>query len=285
MFSHSRHCASLARAHHGHEPGIEFLLDRAVDDLIERLGVVMREFERGLALFGRTPRLADLMQRSGKIGEVLRIEERVHLGCCEHIVSLDDLGLDENSLDVVLAPFGLHWANDLPGIMVQLHRALRPNGLLMAVLPGPDTLNELRASLLATESQFAAGAALRVDPFTDVQDAGGLLQRAGFALPVIDRDNVTVRYNTVFNLISDLRGFGANCQLADRPPALSRQVALEMARHYGDHFSDADGRVRATFSLVHLSGWVPHDSQQKPLKPGSAKIRLADALRADEVKL
>jgi hypothetical protein len=176
--------------------------------------------------------------------------------------------------------------NDLPGALVQIRRALRPDGLFMACLVGGQSLNELRAALAAAEEEILEGVSPRVAPFVDLRDLGGLLQRAGFALPVTDVDTVTVRYDHLFALAHDLRSMGATNALALRDKrGLRRTVLLRAAEIYAERFSDADGRVRATFDLVWLSGWAPHESQQKPLKPGSAKMRLADALKTSEQKL
>lgn len=285
MFDPKRHLQSLARAKKSASEGDDFLMTRTVEDMLERLSAINRTFDNAIALFGRTDSLANAMRANAQIKNTLRIEEAVHEGTADHVVIGDDLKLKPNSADLVLAPFGLHWANDLPGMLIQLHQAIKPDGLLMAVLPGPDTLQELRNSLLTAESEVSGGAAMRVDPLTDIRDAGGLLQRAGYALPVVDRDDVTVRYDSPLNLIGDLRKMGANGQLNDRSPALNRDTIAKLLSIYSDRYADPDGRVRATFSLISMSGWVPHESQQKPLKPGSAKVRIADALKVDEVKL
>ncbi len=289
MFSPDQHQLRLARARQTFANDADFLLRHVVDDMIERLGAVQRRFEHGVALFGRTPCLLNGMRDSGQVDNVSRVEEASWLGSespPDALATADKLSLTDNSTDLIMAPLALHWASDLPGSLIQLHRALRPDGLLMAVLPGPDTLQELRESLLVAESEFNAGAAMRVDPFTDLQDAGALLQRAGYALPVADRDKVTIRYNTALDLVRDLRAFGATLQLSDTArPILSRNIFARMVEVYAARFSDPDGRIRATFSFISLSGWVPHDSQQKPLKRGSAKTSLADALKTEEIKL
>jgi SAM-dependent methyltransferase len=189
------------------------------------------------------------------------------------------------SLDLIVSSLSLHWANDVIGALVQARLALKPDGLFIGTLLGGATLTELRQSLTAAELELTGGAGPRVSPFADSSDAAGLLQRAGFALPVADVDRVTVRYDHLFALAHDLRAMGATNALTLRDPrGLSRTVLLRAAEIYAERFSDADGRVRATFDLVWMSGWAPHESQQKPLAPGSAKVRLADALRADEHK-
>ena len=163
--------------------------------------------------------------------------------------------------------------------MVRIRRALKPDGLFLAAIPGAGTLGELRDVLLSAEAEVLGGASPRVIPFADVRDIGGLLQRAGFALPVIDAENYTVRYDTLFDLMRDLRAMGMTNPLIGRSrKPLNRRFFLRAAELYAQRYADPDGRIRATFSIVYVSGWAPHESQQKPLKPGSAKMRLADAL-------
>ena len=269
----------LQRAKRAYREGDDFLMRRSVDECAERLGAVQRSFGHAAALLGRTDYLFDSLTASGKCEQVIRIED-------EHLADAEDMKLEDESLDLVVAPLSLHWMNDLPGALVQINRALRPDGLLMATLPGPETLRELRASLLYAEAEHSRGVAQRIDAFTDVRDAGALLQRAGFALPVSDHDLVTVRYDSPRALVWDLRRFGAGYHMEQKARApLSRSVWQAAVDHYAQNYSDADGRIRATFQLVSLSGWKPHSSQQKPLKPGSAKARLADALNVDERKV
>jgi len=290
VFDDTKHDLHLNRALGRFEQGNDFLLLHAAADMVERLSAVNLEFETAVTLFCRTPGVVDLFQSSNQIKQLMRVEERRHLGVADKIATPDHLRLEEQSVDLVLAPLTLHWSNDLPGSLIQILRSLRPNGLMLATLPGPDTLIELRQSLLQAEAEITGGAANRIDPFTDIRDAGGLLQRAGFSLPVVDQELLTVRYDTALDLIRDLRRFGATSHLAKQPtdatiPALNRAIIARMVEIYADRFSDADGRIRASFSLISLSGWSPHESQQKPLRPGSAKSRLADALNVEEVKL
>ena len=249
--------------------GDDFLLALAVDDMMERLSLVTRHFDRAAALLAGAPRLATALEAAPNVADVVRVE-------AEGAVTADALGLGEGAFDLVCAPFGLHHAVDLPGALIQARRALRPDGLLLATLPGPGTLRELRESLLAAEAEIAGGAAQRIDAFAEVRDAGALLQRAGLALPVTDTDSVTVRYAAMRDLVRDLRRMGAT--FAEPAPA-NRALFARAAAIYAERFSDPDGRLRATFEIVSLSGWAPHESQQKPLKPGSAKASLAEALR------
>jgi len=194
------------------------------------------------------------------------------------------LPFGDATIDLVVSALALQFANDLPGVLVQIRRALKPDGLFLAALLGGETLTELRQSFAEAESDIEGGVSPHVAPFADLRDLGALLQRAGFALPVTDADRVTVRYDTVFALMHDLRRMGAtNALLARRRTPLRRATLLRMAEIYARRFADADGRVRATFEIVWLSGWAPHPDQQQPLRPGSAKTRLADALGAREI--
>ncbi len=182
-----------------------------------------------------------------------------------------------------MSALALHFVNDLPGALIQIRRALKPDGLFLAALLGGETLTELRQSFAAAESELEGGVSPRVAPFADVREMGALLQRAGFALPVTDIDRVTARYASPFALMAELRRMGATNALAERRRTPLRRATLNrMAEIYAQRFSDRDGKIRATFEIVWLSGWAPHESQQKPLRPGSAQTRLADALGVPE---
>jgi SAM-dependent methyltransferase len=249
-----------------------FLLDRVAAELGERLAAVLRKFEWAADI--GTP--ADAVQRAlaGKAGSI------------EHIEIGDDevIRVPDTSLNLAVSALALQFVNDLPGVLVQIRRALKPDGLLLAAMVGGDSLTELRQAFAEAESEIEGGLSPRVAPFADLRDLGGLLQRAGFALPVIDSERITVRYSSVFNLMHDLRRMGATNALAERRRApLRRTTLLRMAEIYSERFADPDGRLRATFEIVWLSGWAPDPSQQKPLKPGSAKVRLADALNTKEI--
>jgi SAM-dependent methyltransferase len=178
----------------------------------------------------------------------------------------------------------LQFVNDLPGTLAQIRRALKPDGLFLAALIGGDTLTELRQAFAAAEAEIEDGISPHVAPFADLRESGALLQRAGFALPVTDIDRLTVRYASPFALMHDLRRMGATNALVERRRRpLKRATLLRMAQIYGERFADPDGRIRATFEILWLSGWAPHDSQQQPLKPGTARQRLADALGTKEI--
>jgi SAM-dependent methyltransferase len=241
-----------------------------------------RRFDDAVELFGGTGLTARAALATGKIGALRRIETDASFGEAENPVTVsgyESVPLEPQSVNLILSPLSLHLTNDTPGMLIQMRRALKPDGLLLAAMPGSGTLSELREVLLAAETEIYGGASPRVIPFADIRDIGSLLQRAGFALPVIDEESFTVRYDHIFALMRDLKAMGmANPLLGRSRRPVSRKFFLRAAELYAERFADPDGRIRATFSIVFLSGWAPHESQQKPLKPGSAKMRLADAL-------
>ena len=271
------------------ESGADFLLQRAAAELADRLSLVKREFAVAVDLGTPGPQAAEILAGDGRIAWVLRaapIFAGLGDGKYSRIVSDEERSpLAEASCDLIVSLLALHSVNDLPGALIQIRRALRPDGLFLGCVMGGESLNELRQSLTAAESEILSGASPRVAPFADVRVLGALLQRAGFALPVIDLDRVVTRYSDMLGLMRDLRAMGATNALAARSRTpLRRDVLFRAAEIYAERFADADGRLRATFDLVWLAGWAPHESQQKPLKPGSAKMRLEDALRGQGKK-
>ena len=289
LFDHTLLRQRRLRALAGFEPGADFLVRRIAEDMAERLSVVERQFEHPVQVHGGLPLVAAMMKATGKTADFTYVDMCPILGIDQErqvLAEPDLVPLEPGSADLIVSPLALHVTNDTPGVVVQMRRALKPDGLLLAAAPGAGTLGELRESLLAAESELTGGANARVHPFADIRDYGALLQRAGFALPVTDIDDIVVRYADMFALLRDLRAMGMTSILTDRSRnPLGRQVFLRAARIYAERFSDPDGRIRASFAIVHLSGWAPHESQQKPLRPGSAKARLADALKAPEQKL
>jgi SAM-dependent methyltransferase len=192
----------------------------------------------------------------------------------------EPLSLAPGSIDLAVSALALQFVNDLPGVLAQIRCALKPDGLLLAAMIGGDTLTELRQSFAAAEAELEGGVSPRVAPFADLRDVGALLQRAGFALPVTDVDRIVVRYDSAFALMQDLRRMGATNVLVERRRAPTwRATMLRMAEIYNERFADPDSRIRATFDVIWLSGWAPHASQQQPLKPGSAKASLAEAVK------
>ncbi|MER8367850.1 methyltransferase domain-containing protein [Mesorhizobium sp. M1348] len=261
--------------------GADFLMRRAAEDLADRLGAVERRFGKAASLFCQTPAAAEVLAESGKVTENVRVEaDAAFLGGQPGVVApLETVPFEPESLDLAVSLLSLQAMNDIPGMLVQIRRALKPDGLFLGAFAGTGTLSELRESLLAAETELYGGASPRVIPFTDVRDAGALLQRAGLALPVADVETITVRYDSLFGLVADLRAMGETSALVDRTrrPG-TRALFARAAEIYAERFSDADGRVRASFSVVWMSGWAPDASQQKPLKPGSAKISLKTIL-------
>jgi SAM-dependent methyltransferase len=269
---------------------VTFLLDRVADDLAERLQAVLRQFDIAVDLGtpGKAVRtaLADLRSIGTMVATSAIPDLAVRTNQTERLVVADDEALPfrDASLDLVVSALALQFVNDLPGTLVQIRRALKPDGLFVAALLGGETLTELRQAFTAAESDVEDGISPRVAPFADLRDLGALMQRAGFALPVTDTDRVVVRYDAVFGLMHDLRRMGATNALHDRRRTpLRRAMLMRMAEIYAQRFADVDGRVRATFEIVWLSGWAPHPRQQQPLKPGSANTRLADALGTREI--
>jgi SAM-dependent methyltransferase len=265
-----------------------FLLDRVADDLADRLAAVLRRFDRALDLGTPGDAVRRALARLGSVGSMVAAgavpEARGAAGALFVVADEEALPFGDGAFDLVVSALSLQFVNDLPGTLVQIRRALKPDGLFVGALIGGETLTELRQSFAAAESEIEGGVSPRVAPFADLRDLGALLQRAGFALPVTDVDRVTARYDSVFALMHDLRRMGAANALIDRRRMpLKRATLMRMAELYAERFADADGRVRATFEIVWLSGWVPHPSQQQPLRPGSAKTRLADALGTQEI--
>jgi SAM-dependent methyltransferase len=263
-----------------------FLLDRVADDLAERLATVLRRFDLAVDLGTPGEVVRTALARLESVGRIVAADVMPDAMRGEIFVAADEeaLPFGDATLDLVVSALALQFVNDLPGVLVQIRRALKPDGLFLAALLGGETLTELRQSFAAAESDIEGGVSPRVAPFADLRDLGALLQRAGFALPVTDVDRVTVRYDSVFGLMHDLRRMGAtNALLARRRTPLKRATLRRLAEIYAQRFADDDGRVRATFEIVWLSGWAPHPDQQQPLKPGSAKARLADALGTSEI--
>lgn len=278
-----RHRERRAGAYDRHD----FLMREIASRVADRLLDVNRRFERALGLGSRNGLAAGLVAGTGRIGTLIETDlapamVRTTAGpavACDPEV----LPFAPASFDLVFSVLDLHGVNDLPGVLVQIRRALRPDGLFLAALFGAGTLGELRQSLLAAELEVEAGASPRIAPFADVRDLGELLPRAGFALPVADVDTVTITYADPLRLMADLRGMGEANALSERRRApLRRETLRRAAALYRERFGASDGRVPATFNIVYLTGWHPHESQQAPLKPGAAQHRLADALGAEE---
>jgi SAM-dependent methyltransferase len=286
LFDRALHRRRLDRAAPGYA---DFLKRRAADDMVFRLEGIMRRFPLAVDLGARTGAFARALAASDAREKVdLLIETDLSApmlarGGARVIADEERLPFKSGSLDLVVSSLSLHWTNDLIGALVQARLALKPDGLFIGAFFGGATLTELRQSLLSAEAELTNGASMRVSPFAEPSDAGGLLQRAGFALPVADVDRVTVRYAHPALLLRDLRAMGETNVLLERSRTpLTRRVLGRALELYADAFTEADGRVRATFEIITVTGWSPHESQQKPLPRGSAKMRLADALGTTE---
>jgi SAM-dependent methyltransferase len=247
-----------------------FLLDRAAEDLAERLHAVLREFKIAADIGTAGDQVRDAV--AGRVDKIARIDLPDR--------ESEPITLAPESLDLAVSALAFQFVNDLPGVLAQIRRALKPDGLLLAAMLGGDTLTELRQSFAAAEAELEGGVSPRVAPFADLRDVGALLQRAGFALPVTDVDRVVVRYDSAFALMQDLRRMGATNILVERRRMPTRRATmLRMAQVYAERFADSDGRIRATFDVIWLSGWAPHENQQKPLQPGSAKASFEEAVK------
>jgi SAM-dependent methyltransferase len=259
-----------------------FLIDQVAQDLAERLGAVLHRFDLGADV--GTPTDAVRRALKDRVGTLIAVDATAeHRRPSEVVIAgdVEALPFRDASVDLIVSGLALQWANDLPGALLQIRRALKPDGLFLAALIGGETLTELRQAFAAAETEIEAGVSPRVAPFAELRELGALLQRAGFALPVVDVDRLTVRYANPFALLHDLRRMGAgNALIERRRTPLRRRTLMRMAEIYQERFADPDGRVRATFEIVWLSGWAPHPGQQQPLKPGSAQMLLASALRA-----
>ena len=267
-----------------------FLMQRVADDFADRLAAVLRHFQHAVDLGTPGDAMLKALAGSGKADLIVAADALVgggtELGERDVLaVAADEEALPfrDSSVDLVVSALALQFVNDLPGVLLQIRRALKPDGLFVAALAGGDTLTELRQSFAAAEAEIENGVSPRVVPLLDVRAAGALLQRAGFALPVTDVDHLTVRYDSPMALMHDLRGLGATNPMIERSRRpLKRALLARMGEIYKERFSDPDGRLRATFDIVWLCGWAPHPNQQKPLPPGSARQRLADALGVQE---
>jgi SAM-dependent methyltransferase len=259
----------------------DVLMPRVAEEMADRLQPVLRDFPLAVDLMSRGLEIAAALKTVPRIGKVLRAGDTPD---ADIVLRDEALPFENASLDLVVSALQLHWAEDLPGLLVQIRRALKPDGLFLAAVAGGDTLSELRQAFAEAESETVGGISPRVIPFADLRDLGALLQRAGFALPVVDSDRLTIRYGNLSGLFRDLRALGAtNPMLARAKTPLRRETFARLEAIYREKFSDPDGKLRATVEIVWLSGWAPHESQQKPLKPGSAKARLADALGTIEI--
>ena len=259
-----------------HQPDANILTRTIAEELVERLSLINRRFDHVLLIAAEPEHIAARLRETEQVKDITTRLPSTN----------DDLDLPTEQFDAVLSVTDLQCFNDVPGALIQMRRALKPDGLFLACLFAGDTLTELRQAWLAGEALTAGGVSPRVAPMIGMRELGGLLQRAGFALPVADLDRSMVRYGDAVALIHEIRGLGLSNPLTDRSRApVTRRLLGAAVNAYHSNFADADGRIRATIELAWATGWSPHESQQQPLKPGSAKARLADALKVEEKKL
>lgn len=265
----------------------EFLLTRVAEDFADRLSIVRRTFKLAASIGAYHGTVSRRLRTMPNVEAIVDVEmSSALLAMCDGprvSANAETLPFGEASLDLIVSGLAWQLVNDVPGVLAQARKALKPDGLLLAALLGGDTLKELREAWLLAESEVLGGASPRVAPFADVRDLGGLLQRAGFALPVADSDAFSVTYASPLAMMKDLQGMAASNMLAERRRVpVTRRLLMRAAEIYAERFALSDGRVPATFEIVTLTAWVPHESQQKPLRPGSAQKRLADALGVTE---
>lgn len=264
----------------------DFLKREVAERLLDRLRDVNRTFVSALDLGCHGGTLAERLPEVGKVEHLVQCDiapamaQRAAAGGCPALAADEEaLPFAPHSFDLALSALSLHWVNDLPGTLIQLKTCLRPDGLLLAALLGGESLHELRVALMEAELEVTGGLSPRVSPFAEVRDCGGLLQRAGFALPVVDQDEITVTYADPFALLRELRGMAETNAVRERPRGMARRALFaRMAEIYAERFARPDGRIPITFQVLYLTAWAPHDSQQQPLRPGSAKTRLAEVL-------
>ncbi len=269
----------------GHLNDAGFLLEHTGRVLINRLDDIKRDFPITLQLGGR-----DNQQFSATVQEKAKTQLYIKTDLITDTLGRGDVCIDEEilpfkskSIDLIVSNLCLHSTNDLPGVLIQARHALKADGLFIASMLGGETLYELRQSLMQAEIKLSGGASPRIMPFADKPQMGDLLRRAGFSLPVIDSDIVTVSYENIFKLMQDLRGMGESSIIADRQKNFTRrELFLEAEKYYHENFAEEGNRIKASFEIIYLIGWAPHESQQQPLRPGSAKNRLADALNTKE---
>lgn len=288
IFDRARHISYRERAAPYFDE-YDFLKARVSSEMVERLADSAHRFPRALDLGSHTGTLAWKLSDCPQVDEVTCFDPSPAMAKAARASGFDavsaleeNLPFEEKHFDLIASALSLHWVNDLPGHLIQIRRMLKPDGLFLGAYFGAGTLAELRTCLMQAESELTGGAAPRISPLPGLQDSAALLQRAGFALPVADLDHVTVRYESPFKLLDDLRGMGEQAAFAASGRPLSRRILMRMAELYARDYADSDGRVRASFEIVWLSGWAPAPGQPQPKRPGSATASLAQAVGSVE---
>ena len=261
----------------------DFLFREVAERLIDRVGDISRKFPLAIDLGARGHHLKQLLAENDSIETVIEMSVIQTAAECSFVGDEEALAIAPSCADLIVSNLVLHWTNDVPGTLIQCRQSLKPDGLFMAAILGGETLTELRQVMMEVEAEISGGVSPRVSPFAELADTASLLQRAGFNLPVADSDTITVTYSDAFALMRDLRGMGeTNAVLARSDRFTKREFFLRVAERYAELFGDSDGRIPASFQILYLTGWAPDSSQQQPLRPGSAKARLADALESEE---
>ena len=286
VFDRSRQAKRRSRAF-GTYQSVGFLKQRVAEDILDRITLTKRRFTTALEIGAGFLDMKAELEPHVDTYICMDIAEKPGRAMTSPALVADEelLPFREESLDLVIAGSSLHWVNDLPGTLIQIRRAMKPDGYFVAAMPGGRTLTELRQVLLQAETELTGGAEMRVSPFADALDLSQLLQRAGFALPVSDRDQLTLRYDNVFALFDDLKAAGEThspSQKGRRP--LSRRILMRAAQLYAEQFADADGRIRASLEILWMTGWAPHPDQPKAKPRGSATVSMAEAVGAKEIK-
>lgn len=261
----------------------DFLFREVADRLLERLDDVTRSFPKALDHGARGDLIPEMIGKRGGIETLIRCGSTL-METGENTVRADDElpPFADGAFDLVISNLCLHWINDLPGTLSQIRRILKPDGLMIGAMFGGETLKELRTALNEAEISVEGGLSPRVSPFADIRDIGSLMQRAGFALPVVDAETIAVSYGDPFKLLKDLRGMGETNAVMERRLNFTRRETLMQAMAiYRDKFGDSDGRVPATFQVLFLSGWAPAPTQQQPMKPGSGETSLTDVFQPE----
>ncbi len=286
LFSNQRISASYQRAARIAKSDADFLVSAAAKILGERLNAITREFEVVADLYSPFSGMEVELQELATAKSIvfLRQDAWNETPSLENsqknvvVGQFPDIPFQPSSINLATSLFALHRSNNLPNTLMEIREALRPDGLFMAVLPGSQTLTELRQSLIQAESELSASVSLRIDPFGEIRQYGALLQAAGYALPVVDTETFTVRYSSLASLVNDIRAMGAGSALNDVPAYPHRNLFKRTEEILLRDHADQDGKFRITVELVFLSGWKPHESQQKPMKPGAALNKLKDFL-------
>lgn len=276
LFAHQKRAISIRLK------GADFLVKLIGEDFAQRIGAANRTFTKCVDLFSISNKLSEIVGQLDNVHSVQRYERSPIADVLNKfddsllVKQIGDISLTTNN-DLVVCPFGLHWVKDIQLTLNAILASMKADGLFLAAMPMQGTLKELQDSLTRAELELTHGAAMRVDRFVDMQQAGLFLQQAGFALPVVDKQDFVVRYDDMFALIRDLRAMGATSVLSESVRA-HRDLFKRANELYLKNHCDEDGRVRASFNIAYMTAWVPHESQQQPLKPGSASVSLANYL-------